>query len=58
MTEAVFGLIRVLIGSGITWYQSYYTNKQSEDWICIADYNSFNIKTNYKPIGLTSEQIL
>lgn len=30
MTEAVFGLIGVLIGSGITWYQSYYTNKHSE----------------------------
>lgn len=30
MTEAFFGLIGVLIGSAITWYQSYCTDKQLE----------------------------
>lgn len=27
MTEAIFGLIGVLVGSGISWFQSYWTNK-------------------------------
>lgn len=31
MTEAVFGLIGVLIGSSISWFQTYWTNKQIEN---------------------------
>ncbi|MRG45692.1 hypothetical protein GFS24_11235 [Chitinophaga sp. SYP-B3965] len=31
MTEAIFGLIGVLVGSGISWLQTYRTNKQSEN---------------------------
>lgn len=31
MTEAIFGLIGVLVGSGISWFQSYWTtNKEAE----------------------------
>lgn len=28
MTEAIFGLVGVLIGSGITWFQTFWVNKQ------------------------------
>ncbi|SMP11784.1 hypothetical protein SAMN06264346_102390 [Chryseobacterium profundimaris] len=28
MTEAIFGLIGVLVGSGISWFQSYMTSKK------------------------------
>lgn len=31
MTEAIFGLIGVLIGSGITWFQSYWFNKKDAE---------------------------
>lgn len=30
MTEAIFGLLGVLIGSALTWLQTYWTNKRSE----------------------------
>ncbi|PWN58083.1 hypothetical protein [Chryseobacterium viscerum] len=31
MTEAIFGLVGVLVGSGISWFQSYWTtNKEAE----------------------------
>ena len=29
MTEAIFGLIGVLVGSAISWLQVYWTNKQA-----------------------------
>lgn len=29
MTEAIFGLIGVLIGSSVTWIQAYWTNRQT-----------------------------
>ncbi len=28
MTEAVFGLVGVLLGSGISWFQSYWSNRR------------------------------
>lgn len=28
MTEAIFGLVGVLLGSGISWFQSYWSNKK------------------------------
>lgn len=31
MTEAIFGLIGVLVGSGISWLQSYWINKKETD---------------------------
>jgi len=30
MTEAIFGLIGVLVGSGISWLQIYWTNKRTD----------------------------
>lgn len=30
MVEAIFGLVGVLIGSGISWFQIYWTNRQTE----------------------------
>jgi hypothetical protein len=30
MNEAIFGLIGVLLGSGIPWFQSHYTKKQED----------------------------
>lgn len=30
MTEAIFGLIGVFVGSAISWFQTYYTTKQTE----------------------------
>lgn len=29
MTEAIFGLVGVLVGSATSWFQAYWTNKQS-----------------------------
>ena len=29
MTEAIFGLIGVIVGSTISWFQTYWTNKQA-----------------------------
>ncbi len=31
MTEAFFGLLGVFIGAGLTWFQSYWLNKQERD---------------------------
>ena len=31
MIEAIFGLVGVLIGSGISWWQTYWTRKQNDD---------------------------
>lgn len=31
MTEAIFGLIGVLVGSGILWFQSHWTNKKEAE---------------------------
>lgn len=31
MTEAIFGLIGVLVGSGISWFQSYMTSKKESE---------------------------
>ncbi|MFH6946664.1 hypothetical protein [Flavobacterium sp. FlaQc-50] len=31
MTKAIFGLIGVLIGSGISWFQTYWINKRTEN---------------------------
>ena len=28
MTEAIFGLVGVILGSGISWFQSYWSNKK------------------------------
>lgn len=30
MTEGIFGLIGVLVGASIAWFQSYYTNRRTE----------------------------
>lgn len=30
MTEAIFGLIGVLIGSGISWFQAYWTSRKTD----------------------------
>jgi len=46
MTEAIFGLLGVLLGSAISWFQTYRTNKSSEEknakylairMVCILD---------------------
>lgn len=31
MTEAIFGLVGVLIGSGLTWFQTYWVNKKESE---------------------------
>lgn len=31
MTEAIFGLVGVLIGSGLTWLQTYWNNRKEKD---------------------------
>lgn len=31
MTEAIFGLVGVMVGSGISWLQSYWTSKKETD---------------------------
>ncbi|MEJ2884574.1 hypothetical protein [Pedobacter sp. GR22-6] len=31
MTEAIFGLVGVLIGAGLTWYQSYWMSKKESE---------------------------
>ena len=31
MTEAIFGLLGVLIGAGVTWFQAYWTNRTERD---------------------------
>ena len=30
MTEAIFGLVGVLFGSGVTWFQTYWIAKRTE----------------------------
>ena len=61
MTEAIFGLLGVLIGAGLTWYQTYWMNKKEIERnarylairvVCILDQYMENCAHTMNDIGL------